>query len=81
MFYIIFALLGSKTIGWIIIAILGLIGFVIGTFKMPNVDGLKIARKTGGENLDDIIKRFFLFKKKKNKIYLYVREEKKDGDK
>ena len=70
-----------KTIGWIIIAIFALIGFTIGTFKMPNVDGIKIARKTGGENLDDIIKRFFLFKRKKNKIYVYVREEKKDGDK
>lgn len=70
-----------KTIGWIIIAVFALIGFTIGTFKMPNVDGIKVARKTGGENLDDIIKRYFLFKRKKNKIYMYVREEKKDGDK
>ena len=70
-----------KTVGWIIIAVLALIGFTIGTFKMPNVDGIKVARKTGGENLDDIIKRYFLFKRKKNKIFVYVREEKKDGDK
>ncbi len=48
---------------------------------MPNIDSFKITRKTGGENIDDIIKRAFLFKRKKNKIYIYAREETKDGDK
>lgn len=61
--------------------IFALIGFGIGTFKMPKIDSFQVTRKTGGENIDDVIKRAILFKKKNNKIYLYTREETKDGGK
>ena len=70
-----------KTVGIVIIVVLALIGFAVGTFKMPKTDGFKITRKTGGENIDDVIKRAILFKKKGNMIYLYAREETKDDTK
>ena len=55
-------------------AILGLIGFVVGTFKMPDSNNFKITQKTGGENIDDIIRRGIKFKMKKNRIYVYESE-------
>lgn len=80
-FLLIFSYLKLTLIGWIFLAILALIGFIIGTFKVPNIDTFKFTRKTGGENIDDVIKRAIMFKQKKNKIYLYVREEKENGNK
>ncbi|MCL2341507.1 MAG: hypothetical protein FWC53_00060 [Firmicutes bacterium] len=54
-----------------------LIGFVIGTFKIPEIPGLKFTEKTGGENIDNIIKRAITFKMKKRRIYIYTKEEHK----
>ena len=70
-FYFIFNLIGLTTIGIIIAILLGGIGFVIATFKIPEVKNLEITKKTGGENIDEVIKRWFLFKKKKNRVYVY----------
>lgn len=77
-FYLIFSTLGLTMIGIIMVLLFALIGFVIGTFKMPDTQGLEITRKTGGENLDDIILRLIKFKMKKNKLYIYAKEETKD---
>ena len=78
LFYLIFNLFGASTI-WIILAILcGGIGFVIGTVKVPDTRKFKITEKTGGENIDDVIKRAIKFKQKKNRIYVYKKEETKD---
>ena len=63
-------------VGIIIICILGLIGFVIGTFKMPDSTAFEITKKTGGENIDDVIRRFVKFKMQKNKIYVYKKDNK-----
>lgn len=70
-FYFILNLIGLTTIGIIIAILLGGIGFVIATFKIPEVKNLEITKKTGGENIDEVIKRWFLFKKKKNRVYVY----------
>lgn len=79
-FYFILNLLGFSTVGLIIILILGAIGFVIGTFKIPESDGLNITKKVGGENIDDVIIRFIKFKTKGQKVYIYKPEEEtKDG--
>lgn len=67
------------TVGIVILAILAILGFIIGTCKMPRIESLKISRQTEGENLDEIIKRAIKFKMKKNKIYVYAKEE-KDND-
>lgn len=62
-------------VGIIIIAILALVGFCIGTIKIPNSDGFKVTRLVGGENIDDVILRYIKFKKKKNKIYITKEED------
>ena len=79
-FYIIFSLLKIDFVGIVFVVALGLVGFIIGTFKIPNSENFKFTKKTGGENIDDIIKRAFMFKKNK-KIYLYTIEEKEVVDK
>lgn len=82
-FYLIFKAMDISVVGVIIMGILGLIGFIIGTFKMPDSSAFEITKKTGGENLDDIINRFIKFKLQRNKIYIYkksniIEEDTKD---
>lgn len=69
---------GISIVGIIITIICGGIGFAIGTFKVPDTRKFKLTEKTGGENIDDVIKRAIKFKQKKNKIYVYTKEEAKD---
>ena len=80
-FYLPFNMLGIKTAGIILTLICAVVGFSIGTFKVPEADGFSITRKTGGCNIDDVILRGIKFKMKKNRIYVYAREEKEDGPK
>ena len=86
-FYMIFNMLEMGIIGLIIIALFGLIGFAIGTLKIPETSAFEITKKTGGENIDDVIKRAIKFKMQKNKIYVYqkekvddIKEDTKDGN-
>ena len=74
-FYYIFKLINLATIGIVIMAIFALVGFSIGTFKVPNTKSFEITRKTGGERIDEIILRLIKFKMKKNRIYIYKNEE------
>ena len=75
LFYIILSLLDYGFAGLIMIVICALIGFIIGSLKMPNLEKFDFTRKTGGENIDDIIKRAIKFKTKGKKIYVYKEEE------
>ncbi len=75
-FYLLLNLIGLGLIGIVAIGILGLIGFIIGTFKMPDTNAFQITKKTGGENIDDVIRRAIKFKMQKNKIYVYQKEKK-----
>ena len=59
----------------ICMAIFGGIGFAIATFKIPDSSNFAITRKAGGEKIDDIIVRFIKFKLKKNRIYVFTKEE------
>ena len=34
-----------------------------------------VAKKNAGENIDEVIKKWIMFKKKKNKIYTYISVE------
>ena len=70
-FYFIFSLFNFTIGGLIAIGVFGLIGFIIGTFKMPDSTAFEITKKTGGENIDDVIKRAIKFKMQKNRIYVY----------
>lgn len=48
-----------------------LIGFAIGTLKVPETNAFEITKKTGGENIDDVIKRAIKFKMNNKKVYIY----------
>jgi len=74
-FYYVFKLAKLGAIGIVIMIGLAVIGFSIGTFKIPNAEGFKVTRLVGGENIDDIILRYIKFRKKKNKIYITKEEE------
>ena len=76
-FYLILDAIGLSMIGLIIVAIFGLIGFCIGTFKVPKIRMIKSINDISGENIDEIIKRYIKFKNKKQKRYiLFTKEEK-----
>ena len=63
-------------IGVILLGLFALTGFIIGTCKMPNTTAFEITKKTGGENINDIILRAIKFKlRNKRKIYIYTKEE------
>ena len=81
LFYILFNLLGMTLIGILFVVLFALIGFIIGTFKVPNLNRFEITRKNAGQNIDDVIKRILKFKSKKYKYYVYddcTKEEKDD---
>ena len=78
-FYLIFSLIGLKMVGIVITLICAFIGYAIGMFKVPDTNGFEITRKTGGENIDDIIMRYIKFKKNNKKLYVYTKEEKTNG--
>ena len=74
-FYYLFKYLKTPIVGIVIVSILALLGFIIGTFKIPDSEGFKLTRLVGGESIDDIIMRYIRFKRKKNKIYITKEEE------
>lgn len=75
-FKFIFDLIHLGTVGLIIMITFAVIGFCIGTLKMPNTKNFEITKKTGGEKIDDVLVRLIKFKMKKNRIYIYTEEEK-----
>lgn len=74
-FFFTFKMLGLTMVGLIITLILAAIGYAIGTFKVPESTAFEITKKTGGENIDDVILRWIKFKKNSNTIYIYKTEE------
>ena len=78
-FYFLISLINLKTVGLVIVGILGFIGFAIGTFKVPNIKSFEFTKKTGGLNIDQVILTFIKFRRNK-KIYVYdeIKEETKD---
>lgn len=75
-FYFIFgAILGLTWIGIGLALICAAIGFVIGTFKIPDNNGTELTRKLGGEDIDKAILRWLKFKRKGNVIYTYLGTE------
>lgn len=75
-FYFILKFIGLGLIGILISLVFAGIGYLIGTFKIPDTNAFEMTKKTGGEPIDDVIKRVIKFKQKNNKIYIYKEEEK-----
>ncbi len=78
-FYFLFSALNLTIVGMGVMAIIAFIGFIIGTFKFPEIAALPFTKKIGGENIDDIIMRAIKFKRKGNRVYIYTKEEEKNG--
>ena len=76
--YPICCLIGYSFIGMVGILLFGLIGFLISSLKMPNSQNFEILRKTGGEDIDEILIRLLKFKKGGKKVYLYHAGGKED---
>ena len=74
--YPIAILTGYSPIKIIIMVIFGIIGFAVTSFKIPDSNNFELTRKAGGEYIDQIIIRYFKFKRNKNKIYTFFTEEK-----
>lgn len=74
-FYLILSLFGLEFISYILMGVFGLLGFIIATFKVPESSTFKITKNTGGENIDDVIRRAIKFKMQKNKVYVYKDRE------
>lgn len=75
-FYLIFGMiLQMHVVGLIFVAIFGVIGFVIGAVKIPTLGGIQITKKIGGESLDEIIKRYVLFKAQRKRYSYYITKE------
>ena len=75
LFFSIFSMINLRIVGIIITAIFGIAGFVIATFKIPESRNWSITRINGGLKIDEVIIRAINFKRKKNRIYVYEREE------
>lgn len=78
-FYFIFQILGLTVVGMVITLIFAALGYAIGMFKIPDTNGFELTRKTGGENIDEVIKRYIKFKNNNKKIYVYTKEEDSNG--
>ena len=77
-FFLIFSMVGLTTLGWIFVGIFAVLGFIVGAVKIPTVSGIPLTKKIGGESIDQIILRYIKFKKTR-KMYVYTKEEKKNG--
>lgn len=77
-YFIVGNVLGLVKIGIVLAIIMAAIGFGIATLKMPESNNFEIMRKTGGENLDDIIIRALKFKARGKRIYLNVDTKEED---
>ena len=71
LFYFLLSLAGSKVAGIVILIILSLMGYAIGTVKMPTAGNTKLVKNVGGDSIDEIILHYIMFKKNK-KVYSYA---------
>lgn len=74
-FYYIFASVGMKKVGIILLAACAVIGYGIVTLRVPENNGSRLSKNVGGDTIDEIVKKYMLFKKNR-KIYSYSVERK-----
>ena len=61
---------GIGSVGYVIMAVLALLGFSIATFKIPNIGSIPALSIIAGESIDEIIIRYIKYKMNKKKIYI-----------
>ncbi len=69
-FYSFAAAFGAVLVGWVLLAICAIIGFIVGQVKIPESNAFSLFKKTGGEYIKDVIAKYLAFRKKR-RIYLY----------
>lgn len=72
--FLIMGLLNMKTLGIIILIAMALLGYGIGTIKVPRITGLNFTKNIEGDSLDEVIVRYIKFKMNR-KVYAYTKEE------
>ena len=82
-FFFIFKLLTSKFLLRAIIPLLtAAIGYVIGSFKIPDTKSIKLFKNVGGETIDEVLRRYFRFNgnfsSPGKKIYVYNTKEEEE---
>ena len=70
-FYLLIKSLGHPYIGFLVMLIFGVIGYLVVTIKIPTIGTTRLTKNVGGESLDQIIKEYVIFKKNM-KIYSYA---------
>lgn len=75
LFVLLFGIINLSIIGYILMIIFAILGFVIATFKVPDTNAFEITKKTGGENIDDVIKRAINYKRNGGNVYIYKTSE------
>lgn len=74
MLYFIFNALKMTAVGVILLIILSLIGYGVGTIKIPRITGLNFTKNIEGDSIDEIVVRFIKFRMNR-KVYSYTKEE------
>ena len=69
-FYLLFNTIGLKTVGIVFLVVFALIGYAIGSIKIPETSTGKLGRNYAGDYIDEIIMKYLTFKKSR-KIYVY----------
>ncbi len=69
-FYSIFNAIGATLVGWILLGICALIGFIVGQVKIPKSNAFDLFKKTGGDFVYEVIAKYFEYKKNR-KVYTY----------
>lgn len=72
--FLICSALSLKTLGMILLIIFGLLGFAVGTVKIPRITGMNFTKNVEGDSIDEILVRYIKFRTNK-KIYTYTKEE------
>ncbi len=75
------SMINMSGIGLIFVVVLGGLGFIIATFKVPDTNAFEFTKKTGGENIDEVIKRYLKFKMQKGKIYVFDKDNTEENQK
>ena len=72
--FLIFKAIKLSFVGIVLFALLALIGYAFGTFKIPKITGWKFTKNIEGDSMDEIFLRFVKFKSNR-KIYSYTKED------
>lgn len=60
-----------NVVGWVIFLLFAVVGFVIGSFKVPNIDKFEFTKKAAGIEISTVIWEYVKFHFKKDKLYVY----------